>query len=144
MPSEYEALVAALKLTEYPTAEYGWRAMPEGTHLVTGIDMESDQLNGEGEKLDRSWSGTVDAFFRKLSERDDIIETVEEILTEIFGDSWTMNSVQYENTTGFFHIEWVFEALDEPEPEPEPETDDQTEEPEEDEPGEEQPGDGDA
>ena len=30
MPSEYEALVAALKLTSTPVAEYGWKTRPEG------------------------------------------------------------------------------------------------------------------
>ena len=30
MPSEYEALVAALKLTSTPVAEYGWNTRPEG------------------------------------------------------------------------------------------------------------------
>ena len=135
MPSEYEALVAALKLTSYPVAEYGWKARPEGTYLVVGLDFESGSLNGEGEKLDRSWSGSVDAFFRLLSERDDVIETVEEILTEILGDRWSMNSLQHETSTGLFHIEWVFDCLDEAEPENEPEGE-PTEEPES-EPGEE-------
>jgi hypothetical protein len=125
MPSEYEALVAALKLTSYPVAEYGWKTRPEGAYLTTSLDFESGTLTGCGEKLDRSWSGSVDAFFPKLTDRDDVIETVEEILSEIFGDSWGMNSLQYENTTGLFHIEWTFDAVDtEPEPEPEPEPED--------------------
>ena len=133
MPSEYEALVAALKLTEYPVAEYGWKTRPEGTYLVVGLDFENGNLNGEGEKLDRSWSGSVDAFFQKLADRDDVVETVEEILSEIFGAAWTMNSLQYESSTGYFHVEWTFDAVDEPEPEPEPEPDPEPdpEEPEE-------------
>ena len=34
MPSEYESLVAALKLTDIPFAEYAWRTRPEGTYGI--------------------------------------------------------------------------------------------------------------
>ena len=112
MPSEYEALVAALKLTDIPFAEYAWRSRPEGTYGVVSLDFESGQLEGDGQKMDRSWEASVDVFFSRLSERDDLISTVEEILTEICGDSWEMNSTQYENSTGLFHIEWVCTVQD--------------------------------
>ena len=112
MPSQYEALVAALKLTSYPVAEYGWATRPEGAYLVAGIDMESGHLDGDGRKQDRSWEGSVDAFFRTITERDEMIQAVEEILAEIFGASWEMNSLQHERDTGLFHIEWTFTALE--------------------------------
>ena len=38
MPSEYEALVAALKLRSTPVAEYGWRTRPEGAYYVVQLD----------------------------------------------------------------------------------------------------------
>lgn len=119
MPSEYEALVAALKLTDTPVAEYGWKTRPEGAYYVVQLDFESGQLNGDGEKLERSWEGSLDLFYPKLTDRDDLIEETEEILTEIFGSSWELNSTQYESGTGLFHVEWVFEALDTPQDEPE-------------------------
>ena len=120
MPSQYEALVAALKLTSYPVAEYGWASRPEGAFWVTGLDFESGSLNGDGVKQDRSWEGSLHAFFRTLTERDDMVSEAEEILTEIFGASWEMNSLQHERDTGLFHVEWVFTALDTPQEEPEP------------------------
>ena len=107
MPSEYEALVAALKLTDIPFAEYAWRSRPEGTYGVVSLDFESGQFDGDDQKQDRSWAASVDVFFPRLSERDDLISTVEEILTEICRDRWWMNSTQYENSTGLFHIEWA-------------------------------------
>ena len=107
MPAEYETLVAALKLTEIPFAEYGWKARPEGTYGVVSLDMEAGSLNGDGGKQDRSWEASVDVFFSKLSERANVISEIEETLTEVCGDSWEMNSSQYESTTGLFHIEWV-------------------------------------
>ena len=107
MPSEYEALVAALKLTNIPFVEYGWKARPDGTYGVVSLDFESGQLNGNGQKCDRSWAASVDVFYRMLADRDDIIGTVEEILTEICGSGWEMNSSTHENATGLFHIEWT-------------------------------------
>ena len=83
------------------------------------LDFESGQLNGDGEKLERSWEGSLDLFYPKLTDRDDLIEETEEILAEIFGSSWELNSTQYESGTGLFHVEWVFEALDTPQDEPE-------------------------
>ena len=120
MPSEYEALVAALKLTSIPFAEYGWRTRPEGAYGVVRLDFEAGSLDGDGEKLDRSWEGSIDLYYPKLTDRSDLIEEVEETLTAITGNSWQLNSTQYETGTGLFHVEWVFEVLDTPEPEPDP------------------------
>ena len=116
MPAEYETLVAALKLTEIPFAEYGWKARPEGTYGVVSLESETDQLDGDGLKLDRVWEGSIDLYYQKLSDRTDLIDAVEETLTEILGNSWELNSTQYENNTGLFHVEWVFYCQDMPEP----------------------------
>ena len=114
MPSEYEALVAALKLCTTPIAEYGWRTRPEGAYRVIQMDFESGRLNGDGMKKDRSWQGSIDQFYPKLTDRDDLNAEVEETLTEILGNSWSLNSTQYEQDTGLFHVEWVFEVLNNP------------------------------
>ena len=117
MPSDYEALVAALKLTSIPFAEYAWRTRPEGAYGVVQLDFEAGRLDGDGAKSDRSWEGSVDLFYPKLSDRSDLIDEIEETLTEILGNSWSLNSTQYETGTGLFHVEWVFEVMDTPEPE---------------------------
>lgn len=115
MPSEYEALVAALKLTDIPFAEYEWKTRPEGAYGVVQLDFEAGQLNGDGAKLDRVWEGSVDLFYPRLTDRTDLIDAIEETLTEILGNAWELNSTQYEHETGLFHVEWVFQAQDEPE-----------------------------
>ena len=107
MPAEYEALVAALKTTDIPFAEYGWRTRPEGTYGVVSLDFEAGSQNGDGLKQDRSWEASVDVFFRNLSARADVCAEVEEILTEVCGGSWEMNHMQHEPDTGLFHFEWV-------------------------------------
>lgn len=117
MPSEYEALVAALKLLSIPFAEYDWHPRPEGAYGVVQLDFEAGRLDGDGAKSDRSWEGSVDLFYPKLSDRSDLIDEIEETLTEILGNSWSLNSTQYETGTGLFHVEWVFEVMDTPEPE---------------------------
>ena len=117
MPSEYEALVAALKLTSVPFAEYAWRTRPAGAYGVVQLDFEAGRLDGDGAKSDRSWEGSVDLFYPKLSDRSDLIDEIEETLTAILGNSWSLNSTQYETGTGLFHVEWVFEVMDTPEPE---------------------------
>ena len=111
MPSEYEALVAALKLTDTPVAEYGWKTRPEGSYYVVQLDFETGSLNGDGAKCDRSWEGSLDLFYQKLTDRSDLIDATEEILAEIFGNSWELNSTQYETDSGLFHVEWIFRAL---------------------------------
>ena len=118
MPYEYEALVAALKLTSTPVAEYGWKTRPEGAYYVVQLDFESGAAAGDDGKLERSWEGSLDLFYPKLTDRDDLVDATEEILEAVFGGSWYLNSTQYETGTGLFHVEWVFEALDEPEPDP--------------------------
>lgn len=111
MPTEYETLVAALKLTDIPFAEHGWQTRPENTYGVVALDFEAGSMNGDGLKRDRSWSGSVDVFFRMLSYREEIMSTVEEILETVFGDSWELNSLQHEHETGLFHVEWTFSAI---------------------------------
>lgn len=117
MPSEYEALVAAFRLSDVPVAEYGWKARPEGAYRVIQLDFEAGRLNGDGGKLDRAWEGSVDLFFPRLGDREDLIAETEEILTEALGDAWELNSTQYETNTGLFHVEWVFEVMNTPEAE---------------------------
>lgn len=116
MPSEYIALVAALKLTDTPVAEYGWKNRPEGAYYTVQLESETGSLDGDGLKQDRAWEGSLDLFYPKLSDRTDLIDATEEILAEICGSSWYMNSTQYENSTGLFHVEWVFEVQDGQEP----------------------------
>jgi hypothetical protein len=117
VPSEYEALVAALKLTSVPFAEYAWKTRPEGAYGVVQLDFEAGHLDGDGAKNDRTWECSVDLFYPKLSDRTDLIDEIEETLAEVLGNSWNLNSTQYETGTGLFHVEWVFEVMDTPEPE---------------------------
>lgn len=115
MPTEYTELVAALKETDIPFEEYGWAPRPEGIHGVVSLDFENGSMVGDNRKLDRTYSASVDVFFRKLFDRERVIRTVEGVLRKICGSSWEMNSNQHETNTRLFHIEWVCEVKNNPE-----------------------------
>ena len=120
MPNEYAALVAALKLTSVPFSEYSWKKRPDGAYGVVSLEFEAGHLDGGDAKNDRVWEGSVDLFYPRLSERDDLIEEIEETLTEVVGNSWVLNSTQYEHETGLFHIEWAFQCMNNATDETEP------------------------
>ena len=113
MASEYETLVEKLKATGIPFAEYGWKTRPEGTYGVITPDMEAGSANGDGEKLDRAWDTSVDLFFPRLADRKALTRAVETAMKEVCGDSWSVNSIQYEQQTGLFHVEWICEVIGE-------------------------------
>ena len=106
MPSEYEALVAALEDTDIPFAEYGWKTRPEGTYGVVSLDFEAGTLNGDMAKQDRSWRASVDLFCKMIADRQAAISAIESAIESVCGASWGMNQVQYEQETGMFHYEW--------------------------------------
>lgn len=108
MPTEYTALVEALQNTNIPFKEYGWETRPDANFGVVSLEFEAGNLNGDGGKQDRAFEGSVDVYFRKLSDRATMAATVESVLNACCGDSWELNSIQHETDTGLFHIEWVF------------------------------------
>lgn len=113
MPSQYQALLDALNLTDIPFAEYQWTTRPEGTYGLVSLDMEDGSLDADGVKMDRSWEASVDVFFYLLKDRESIVTAVESALEAVCGTAWELNSVQYETGTGLFHYEWVCTLLDE-------------------------------
>ena len=110
MPEEYKRLVAALKATGIPFEEYGWKKRPEGTCGIVTLDMEADSVDGDGVKLDRAWEASVDVFHERLDERQVLVKTIEDAIRSVCGDSWELNSIQYETGTRLFHMEWVCEV----------------------------------
>lgn len=111
MGEEYGALVQALQQTSIPFAEYAWKTRPEGIYGVVTLDFESESLDGDQEKLDRTFSASIDVFFPELAQRENIVEEIESVLRGLCLTSWELNSNQYETETGLFHIEWVCEVM---------------------------------
>lgn len=65
----------------------------------------SNDLSADGEHAETSMTGTTDLFTK--TENDPWVVALGESLDR-HGISWYLNSVQYEEETGFFHYEWVW------------------------------------
>lgn len=66
-------------------------------------DLEADNIHEEG-----AVQGTTDLFTKQ--EFDPWAEELEQSFN-LRGIAWYLNSVQYEEDTGFWHYEWVWEVL---------------------------------
>jgi hypothetical protein len=77
-------------------------------YIVWAEDGEADSTNGDNQKTDQVIQGTIDYFTNK--EFDPNVEAIQEKLNaaEI---SWRLNSIQYEEDTGYIHYEWVWELI---------------------------------
>lgn len=101
----YDELVAALKDTAIPFAEYAWDQRPEGTYGVIAPDTALHQY-ADNRTEHQSPQGTVD-LFTDTNDRTQV-ETVQTVLNSAEGCSWYLNSIQYETDTRLIHWEWVF------------------------------------
>lgn len=99
-----EELFEALKGTGFRFAHHGWSTAPDGDYGTyseeAGDDFVADGIHGE-----RGTRGYIN-----LYTRDDSIaprETIEEVLNGL-NIPWYLNTVQFENDTGYVHYEWGF------------------------------------
>lgn len=106
----YTDLVTDLKTLTIPVAENGWTSRPEAnTYAVVQLDFEAGSLDGDNEKLDRSYAGSVDLFsFSKNG--DGCVSEIEAKLAAHCGPSWSLNSKMWEEGTRLHHWEWEFEV----------------------------------
>ena len=117
--TEYESLVSALKsLTQgeapnaitLPMAEDEWDVRPDTvSYGIVALEFEADAMDADGVKQVRAMEGSTDLFSLK---RDGAgwKSMIEATLTEKCGASWKLNSRTYEQNTGLFHWEWVFQV----------------------------------
>ena len=100
-------LETALQGTGYAWAHFGWSRAPEGDFGVwgeeRGRDLHADNLHAE----------TATVCFASYFTRDDSGEprrTIERALNAL-RCPWRLNSIQYEDDTGFIHYEWLITLL---------------------------------
>lgn len=80
---------------------------PSDRYVVWAEDGEGTELAADNRKIGQVLSGTID-FFTK-TEQDPAREEIQRAL----GDaeiSYSLNSVQYEEETGYIHYEWRWEV----------------------------------
>lgn len=96
-----------LTATGYKFAHYAWSRSPAGDYGVYAEDGAND-LNADGEHAEKALQGTVDYFTR--DDTGTPKATIEAAL-EGLNVPWYLNTIQYEDETGYIHYEWVFEVV---------------------------------
>lgn len=76
-------------------------------YIVWAEDSEGSSVEGDNRKKYQSIQGTIDYYSKE--EFDPNVDKIQEALTAA-GISFYLNSVQYEEETGFVHHEWVWEV----------------------------------
>lgn len=99
-------LVNALNATGYQFRHFAWAKAPEGTYGTYSEDSEN-RLAGSNQTAEN-----VTVVYVALFTKDDTQTprtTVENALDGI-PCAWYLNTVQFEEETGYIHFEWVCEV----------------------------------
>ena len=102
-----EKLGAALAATQLPFAFASWSKAPAGDYGVYTPDGAND-LEADDRHAEKVITGTVDYFVRGKGAAE--MALIETALDSVEGIAWQLNSVQYENDSGYLHLEWAFEV----------------------------------
>lgn len=99
----FERIKTELEATGIPIAHFAWQNAPESEYLVYAEDGAEDFI-ADNHHAEKSVTGTVDLFTR-----DDTggSKTTVEAALEASGAAWYLNSIQYEEETGYIHMEWA-------------------------------------
>lgn len=74
-------------------------------YCVWAEDAENSSVEGDDYKLEQAIQGTIDLFTK--TEYDPYADAIQDTL-KAQKISFYLNSVQYEDETGFIHYEWVW------------------------------------
>lgn len=102
-----DELKAALDNTGLAFAHFGWSKAPAGDYGVYAEDGAND-LEANNIHAERAVQGTVDYFTRDDSGAP---QAAVEAALESVPCAWYLNSIQFEEETGYIHYEWVFEVM---------------------------------
>ena len=81
----------------------------KGNYIVWAEDGEAVSLNADGQKVERVITGTIDYFTK--DENDPVVEQIQEALNILDDFTLSLNSIQYEEDTGYIHYEWAWEMV---------------------------------
>lgn len=94
--------------TRVTNAVSHYRKMKSDRYFVWQEENSND-LEAESVHAERAIRGTTDLFTK--IENDPWALAFEQAMEETNGIAWFLNSIQYEEQTGFIHTEWVWEVL---------------------------------
>ena len=104
--SKFEPLQRALLSVMDNVSHY--EAFKKGDqYIVWAEDSEGSSVEGDNRKINQSIQGTIDYFTK--TDMDPNVDKIQDALKAAC-ISFYLNSVQYEEETGFIHYEWVFEV----------------------------------
>ena len=101
----YERLIAAHRAV---TEAVSHAARVKSERYFVWQEDGSNDLAGDNGHGERAVTGTTDLYTKQ--ELDPWADALGESF-DAHGIAWALNSVQYEADTGFYHYEWVWEAL---------------------------------
>ncbi len=88
-----------------PVSRYSAVEQPD-KYIVWAEDNQAAALWADGKMVSQAVEGTID-YYTKM-ENDPNVDKIQSELND--GNiSWRLNSVQFENDTGFIHYEWVWQ-----------------------------------
>ncbi len=101
-----DELINALTATGYQFAHFGWSKAPTGDYGVYAEDGAND-LIAWNKHVEKILQGTVDYFTRDDSGYPKVVI---ELALDSVPVAWYLNSIQFEEDTGYIHYEWVWEC----------------------------------
>ena len=99
-----DRIKAALLTVGVPVDHYEAAQRPD-KYIVWAED-GANALHADGRLSELAWTGTVDYFTK--TEDDPNVELIWQALESVC--ACALNSVQYEDGTGYIHYEWAFEV----------------------------------
>lgn len=102
-------LITALDSTKLPFAHFAWVKNAPELRSDHGVYAEDDELTlyANNARAERVMQGTIDYYTRDDSGAPK--GTVEAAL-DAYKVPYHLNSIQFEEDTGFIHYEWIFEV----------------------------------
>lgn len=97
-------LETALVSTGFLFAQFGWSHAPAGDYGVWADD-DANDLEADDRHAEHILEGTIDYFTRDPSLTPKT--TIEAALDGVV--AYYLNSIQYEEDTGYIHYEWVYQ-----------------------------------
>lgn len=102
----FDALKAALLTVGVPVSHYVAYKQTD-KYIVWAEDGQAGSQCGDDGATNQIVQGTVDYFTK--AEYDENVGAIQTVMNGVV--SWRLNSVQYEDDTGYIHYEWVWESV---------------------------------
>ncbi len=105
-------IIAVMKAIETATglraAHYEAHKKP-ARYIVWAEEGEGESLDADNHKEIQTITGTIDFF--SVAENDVAVSQIQTVLNSFDDVAWSLNSIQYEDDTGYIHHEWVWQVI---------------------------------